>query len=319
MELTDSQLGYFVDNCLKLPKGKRSELLGQVDNLISVFTAASKKDPVINIRKFLKTGSLWKGTVLRPRANFGVDADIAVFLNTDLANEFDLASLHHRLRLLLCAAYPQKKPEDFTVQPRTLGVVFRVSGMEVDLVPIIPIEGPGDYGWQPSSQGDPPVKTSVTKQLEFIRDRKDGYLLFTALVRLLKYWRNYQELDETLRSFMIELIVSQLQDAEGSPPSLEDGLLRFFLYVAQSELRDPIVFPENGKVTALPKDPVVILDPVNSDNNIARRLTDHDRMEIVDKATGAWERLTAARNNNFKGETLEYWKEVFGRSFIIEE
>src|SRR6266478_5631477 len=149
MDLTDSQLSYFVDNCLKLPKGKRSEFLTQVDNLISVFSGAVKKDPVINVRKFLKTGSLRKGTVLRPRGDFGVDADIAVFLNTYGASKFDLTSLHHRIRLLLCAAYPQKKPEDFTVQPRTLGVVFRVSGMEVDLVPIIPIEGPGDYGWQP--------------------------------------------------------------------------------------------------------------------------------------------------------------------------
>ena len=319
MELTDSQLGCFVDNSLKLPKGKRTEYLEQVDNLITVFSAAAKKDPVINIRKFLKTGSLWKGTVLRPRGDFGVDADIAVFLNTDGASKFDLASLHQRLRLLLCAAYPQKKPEDFTVQPRTLGIVFRVSGMEVDLVPIIPIEGPGDYGWQPSSTGDAPIKTSVGKQLEFIRTRKDGYHQFTALVRLVKHWRNHHELDETLRSFMIELIVSHLQDDEGSPPSLEKGLLRFFLYVAQSELRDPVIFPENGKVTSLPKDPVVILDPVNTENNVARRLTDLERQEIVNKATAAWETLTAARNNNFKGETLEYWKETFGRSFVIEE
>ena len=208
MDLTDSQLGYFVDNSLKLPKGKRTEYLDQVDNLIAVFGAAAKKDPVINIRKFLKTGSLWKGTVLRPRADFGVDADIAVFLNTNGGSKFDLESLHHRIRLLLCAAYPQKKPEDFSVQPRTLGVVFRVSGMEVDLVPIIPIDGPGDYGWQPSSRGDAPVKTSVSKQLEFIRNRKNQYLLFTALVRLLKHWRNHHELDETLSSFMIQLIVS---------------------------------------------------------------------------------------------------------------
>ena len=33
-----------------------------------------------------------------------------------------------------------------------------------------------------------------------------------------------------------------------------------------------------------------------------------ERQEIVSKATEAWETLTAARNNNFKGETLEYWK-----------
>src|SRR5439155_3999717 len=240
MELTDSQLAYFVDNCLKLPKGKRSEFLNQVDNLISVFSAAARKDPAINIKKFLKTGSLWKGTVLRPRGDFGVDADIAVFLNTNGPKNFDLPSLHHRLRLLLCAAYLQKKPEDFTVQPRTLGIVFRVSGMEVDLVPIIPIEGPGDYGWQPSSIGDAPLKTSVSRQLEFIRDRKDAYLRFTALVRLLKHWRNHNELDERLRSFMIELIVSHLQDEGGIPASLEEGLLRFFLYLAQSELKEPV-------------------------------------------------------------------------------
>jgi hypothetical protein len=319
MELTDTQLGYFVDNCLKLPKGKRAEFLGQVDNLIEVFSRKAAADPVVNIKKFLKTGSLRKGTVLRPRADFGVDADIAVFLNTDGVSKFDLVSLHARIRRLLSAAYPQKTDGDFTVQPRTLGIVFRVSGMEVDLVPILPIDEPGDYGWQPSSQGEDPVKTSVTKQLEFIRARKAAYVRFTALVRLLKYWRNHQELDESLRSFTIELIVSHLQDAEGAPASLEEGLLRFLLYIAQTRLTAPIVFAECGKVSSLPKDRVVILDPVNAANNVARRLTDADCEEIVTKATYAWEMITNARNNNYKGETLELWKDVLGRSFVIEE
>jgi hypothetical protein len=319
MELTDTQLVYFVDECLKLRSGKRKELLDQVDNLIEVFKRKAQEDPVINIRKFLKTGSLRKGTVLRPRGDFGVDADIAVFLNTEDVSNFDLDSLHHRIRLLLCKAYPQKKPADFTIQPRTLGIVFRDSGLEVDLVPVIPIEGPGDYGWQPSSTGEPPVKTSVTGQLEFIRIRKDQYLRFTALVRLLKHWRNQKELDETLRSFTIELIVCHLQDTQGAPASLEEGLLRFFLYIAQSGLHDQIIFAENRKVSALPKDRVVILDPVNPENNVARRLTASDCDEIVAKATEAWELITAASNNSYKGETLEYWKEIFGRSFVIEE
>ena len=319
MELTDTQLGYFVDNCLKLPKGKRTELLGQVDNLIDVFSRKAAADPVVNIKKFLKTGSLRKGTVLRPRDGFGVDADIAVFLNTDGVSKFDLASLHGRIRRLLSAAYPQKTDADFTIQPRTLGIVFRVSGMEVDLVPILPIDGPGDYGWQPSSQGEDPIKTSVTRQLEFIRTRKDAYARFTSLVRLLKHWRNHQELDESLRSFMIELVVSHLQDTAGAPMSLEEGILRFFLYIAQTRLTSPVVFPECGNVSSLPKDRVVILDPVNAANNVARRLTDADCEEIVTKATNAWETITAARNNNYKGETLELWKDVFGRSFVIEE
>jgi hypothetical protein len=317
MELTDSQLNYFVHNRLKLPQGKRAEYLAQVDRLIERFTAAAAGDQSIDIKKFLKTGSLRKGTVLRPRGDFGVDADVAVFLNTNGA--FDLTNLHRRIRDLLAACYPTKPATDFTVQPRTLGITFRDSGLEMDLVPLIPIDGPGDYGWQPSSQGDPPVKTSVTKQLEFIRTRKDGYANFTALVRLLKYWRDFNDLDESFRSFTIELIVSHLQDVKGAPSSLEEGLLRFFLYVVHSQLKTPISFSECGTPTSFPKDRVVILDPCNAENNVTRRITDQDCKAIVEKARVAWETISYARNYNGKVQTLELWKEIFGRSLVIED
>jgi hypothetical protein len=319
MELTDSQLNYFVHNRLKLPQGKRAEYLAQVDRLIDRFTAAAAGDQVINIKKFLKTGSLRKGTVLRPRGDFGVDADVAVFLNTNAASQFDLSNLHQRIRGLLARSYPTKAPTDFTVQPRTLGITFRDSGLEMDLVPLIPLDGPGDYGWQPSSEGDAPIKTSVPKQLDFIRTRKDGYANFTALVRLLKFWRNFQELDDSFRSFTIELLVSHLQDVQGIPSSLESGLLRFFLYVAQSQLKTPISFKECGTPISFPKDRVVILDPCNAENNVTRRITDQDCKVIVEKARVAWETLSYARNHNGKVQTLGLWKEVFGRSFVIED
>ncbi len=319
MELTDTQINYFVNNRLKLEKGKRSEFLAQVDRLIDKFTDACAGDQVIDIKKFLKTGSLRKGTVLRPKGEFGVDADVAVFLNTNGSSTYDLLTLHDRIRKLLKKVYPTKKLEDFTVQPRTLGIQFHDSGLAMDLVPLIPIDGPGDYGWQPSSQGDDPVKTSVTKQLEFIRARKDDYRQFTALVRLLKSWRNFHDFDDSLRSFTIELIVCHLQDAEGVPNSLEGGLLRFFLYLADSELKKRIVFKECGVVKSFPQDRVVILDPCNAENNVARKITDQDCKVIVAKAKEAWETLSYARNYDGKVQTLELWKEVFGRSFVIEE
>ncbi len=319
MELTDSQLLYFVNNRLKLPKGKRADYLAQVDHLIERFAAAANGDKVIDIKKFLKTGSLRKGTVLRPTGDIGVDADVAVFLNTNGASGYDLANLHTRIRKLLVKIYPTKKPEDFTVQPRTLGIEFLVSGLEMDLVPLLVIDGPGDYGWQPSSQGDAPVKTSVTKQLEFIRARKDAYANFTALVRLLKSWRNFHDLGDSLRSFTIELIVCHLQDTEGTPSSLENALLRFFLYVTRSELKEHIAFAECGTVKSFPKDRVVILDPCNADNNVGRKITDAGCDVITTKTRGAWETLSYASNHGGKVQTLELWKEVFGRSFVIEE
>ena len=102
-------------------------------------------------------------------------------------------------------------------------------------------------------------------------------------MRLLKNWRNTVELDR-FRSFTIELIVAHIFDRDGAAPSLETGLQRFFLYVAQSKLQQPISFPELGEVTIFPNGPVVILDPVNKANNVAARLTDIERQEIVTSA-----------------------------------
>jgi hypothetical protein len=319
MELTDTQLKYFVDSRLKLPAGKRKDFLAQVDYLIEGFATAAKGDDVINIKKFLKTGSLRKGTVLRPRGDIGVDADVAVYLHGKGISSYDLDNLHDRIRRLLTKIYPGKRPEDFTVQPRTLGIQFRTSGLEMDLVPLLAIDGADDYGWQPSSRGEAPVKTSVPKQLEFIRTRKNSYGNFTALVRLLKHWRDFHELDDSFRSFTIELIVSRLQDVHGAPRSLEDALLRFFLYVAESELRAPISFKECGTPNVFPEDRVVILDPCNVENNVGRRITDQDCTNIVAQCREAWETLSYARNYDGKTQTLELWKEAFGRSFVIEE
>src|SRR5262249_12557523 len=156
----------------------------------------------------------------------------------------DLELLHSIIRGLLIAVYPQKGPDDFKVQPRTLGIHFHESGLDVDLVPIVPIPDEPGYGWQPSSQGGSPVKTSVTGQLAFIKARSDADPRYRTLVRLLKRWRNHQELD-ALRSFGIELLLAYLQDRDGPAPSLEEGLVRYFLFVGQSELREPVSFPEN--------------------------------------------------------------------------
>jgi hypothetical protein len=318
MKLNDSQIDVFVSKVLHLGQGKRKEFLAQVDYLIERLEKKIDEDSSFKVKGFRKTGSLMKGTVLKPRGENGVDADIAVFLDVSEADKDDVDHLHSIIRKLLTAVYPTKDDEDFQVQPRTLGIHFHESGLDVDLVPVIPIPDEDGYGWQPSSQSGDPVKTSVKGQLAFIKSRKDADPRYRTLIRLLKKWRNEQELD-ALRSFSIELIVAHLFDQNGAAPSLEDGLQRFFLYVAQSELRQPISFPELGKVSSFPADPVVILDPVNRENNVTVRLSHPERMEIVDAARLAWETLETASWKSTKGETLDLWKEVMGRSFTIDK
>jgi hypothetical protein len=303
---------------LHLGPGKRNQFIAQVDYLIGRLKTKITDDSSFKVKAFKKTGSLVKGTVLKPRGENGVDADIAVFLDVSAAEKDDIEKLHSIILDLLVAVYPTKKREDFQVQPRTLGIHFHDSGLDVDLVPVIPIPEEAGYGWQPSSQNGHPVKTSVQGQLDFIKNRRNADDRYRTLVRLLKKWRNEQELDK-LRSFSIELIVAHLCDRDGAATSLESGLQRFFLYVAQTELKEPISFPELGRITSFPSDAVVILDPVNKANNVTARLTDGERKEIVTAAASAWETIEAASWKGTKGETVDLWKEIMGRSFTVDK
>jgi hypothetical protein len=316
MQLTDTQLAFYDSNVLKIQREKRTEFIRQVDFLIGRLKKKIDADTSFSVKRFIKTGSLMKGTVLKPRGDWQADADIAVELDVTEADRSDIEKLHHIILKLLIAVYPQKSEDDFEVQPRTLGLEFIESGLCVDLVPIVPILAEPGYAWQPSSKGEPPVKTNIDGQLKFVKARHDSDPRYRPIVRLLKGWKREHELP--IGSFAIELITAYLLDKQGAPASLEEGLLRFFLFVAQGGLKERLSFPENGRVAAWPNDPVVILDPVNATNNITRRITDAERQEVVSKATEAWERLWTASQNNYKTETVELWKQVFGRNFRIE-
>src|SRR5438552_3137543 len=235
MKLTDTQINYFVSKVLRLQPGKRQEYLKQVDFLITRLDAKIREGGAFQVTGFKKTGSLVKGTVLRPQGENGVDADVAVYLNVSESDKADVAKLHQIILKLVRAIYPQKQSSDFEVQPRTLGIHFRDSELDVDLVPVIPIAGQPGYGWQPSSGQGEPVKTSVDGQLTFLKKRSDADPSYRAIVRLAKKWRNNKEIDP-LRSFTIELLLAHIQDTQGTAPSLEEGIQRFFLYIAQSQL-----------------------------------------------------------------------------------
>ncbi len=320
MILTDAQYQKYVSAHLKLPKGKRAEYLAQVDTLIERLWKVSEDVPDLKIRKFLKTGSMRKGDAVKPKYGFNPDADVGIFIELDL-NGDAIDRLHALLKQMLVKAYPMKSSDDFTIQPRTLGIEFVDSGLAVDLVPIIPIEGAGDYGWQPSSQGKALLKTSITGQLEFIRSYKDPYANWTALVRLLKRWRDTQELEE-LRSFTIELVVCFLQATQGAPSSIDEGLNRFWLFVAQNLGGKRVAFSssqggQGDSVTGTHA--AVVVDPVNASNNVAGRIGSVELKTIRSAAETAWDLHHESRAFRTKGETTENLKILFGKDFTFDE
>jgi hypothetical protein len=316
MELIDGKLRNWDNRRLRVSRDKRKRLLDQVANLISSLEKHIPASSPFKVVRFRRAGSLRKATAVHPRGDTGIDADIAVYLDTSDATNYDLASMHSTLREIVKGVYPTKGDSDFWIQPHTLGMQFHATGLAVDLVPLIAIEDEMDEAWMVSSTGGQGAMTNVPGHLKFVGDLAKEDPRYRPLVRMAKTWRNEAELKHELSSFAIELILAHLQDTQGPAPSLEAGLQRFFLYIAQNELKEPILSGHSQPKAAPPT--VMILDPCNAENNVASRMTESERSEIVTTATKAWETLLMAHTAGGKGETNELWRETFGSSFTTE-
>ena len=184
----------------------------------------------------------------------------------------------------------------------------------MDIVPVIEDPARAGYGWQFDIHDGTKIQTCAPCQIKFVRDRKEIDPDFRTLVRLAKKWRNRVEL-KPLKSFAIELIMAHVLDKNGKDGSIEKRFRDFLLYIAQSGLKEVITFPENDPVSPKFTDPVVILDPVCNTNNVASRISEGERMEIVEAAMDAWETANFASAE----DDIEIWKELFGPHFKIKE
>jgi tRNA nucleotidyltransferase (CCA-adding enzyme) len=312
MPLSNNELRNYDSNVLRLPADKRTEYHEQVDRLITELSKTVRSKTEINITKVVKAGSFAKYTILRKTSDDPVDVDVVFYISGKNAKNETIETLSETLHALLIEIYPNKSVEDFEIQRKAATVKFVGSGLSVDIVPVIEnTEKPG-YGVQYDRDGST-VETCAPCQIKFVRDRKDKDKDFRTLVRLAKRWRNHAEISP-LKSFAIELILAYILDKDGCGGSIEERFRRFLLYIAQSELKEKISFPENiGGIPSF-SDSVVIIDPVCNTNNVASRISESERKEIVAAALQAWEVVNLASVD----DDTEVWKEVFGPRFNTE-
>lgn len=314
MPLTNQQLKAYDANVLRLPQDKRTEYHGQVDRLVKNLTEHLKATSKIKVVRVVKAGSFAKFTILRKTSDDPIDADVVFYLSGENLDRETLQDLNDKILEALTNAYPTKQVEDFEIQRRAATVTFVGSGLSVDIVPVVADPAHPGYGWQFDLEDGSRLRTCAPCAIKFVRDRKEIDPDFRTLVRLAKRWRNHAELKH-LKSFVIELIMAHVLALYGRSGSLESRFRQFLLYVAQSGLKDRIAFPENvGDIPAF-ADPVVIIDPVCNTNNVASRLSEVERLEIVAAAQQAWE---AAHFASVEGDH-DLWKEIFGRRFKVEE
>lgn len=311
--LSDAELRYYDSEVLRLPADKRSEYHEQVDRLIATLSAAVKDNTKIKITRVVKAGSFAKYTILRKTVDDPVDVDVVFYICGRNMAQSSFETLSSEIYDLLIELYPNKAVDDFEIQKRAATVTFKGTGLAVDIVPVIEIRGKNGFGYQFDTEGGRTL-TCAPCQIAFVKVRKDDDKDFRTLVRLAKKWRNYQDLGR-LKSFHVELILAHLQDKHGPCESIEQRLRDFFLYIAQTELKTLIKFPENQGLIPTFKDPVVIIDPVNNANNTASRISDDERKEIVVKAREAWE----IANHASAEDDHEIWKELFGPRFKTKD
>lgn len=313
MPLSNAKLQFYDSNVLRLPADKRKEYHEQVDRLVAALGSRLKEQTDIKVTKVVKAGSFAKFTILKKTNEDPVDVDVVFYIAGKDADHETLQSLTQSIYDILVKLYPNKAVEDFQIQRKAATVTFVGSGLSVDIVPVIENAFKPGYGWQYDIKDGSRMETCAPCQVKFVQARKDIDPNFRTLVRLGKRWSRHAEIK--LKSFMVELIMAHLLDENGKGGSIEQRFRDFLLYIADSGLKKVIKFPENGWLVPSFSDPVVIIDPVNSSNNVASRITEAERVEIVQAAEAAWETAYYASESDEE----EVWKELFGARFKVEE
>lgn len=314
MSLSNTEIRYYDSTVLRLPADKRKEYHAQVDRLVSALTSSVHEQSDVKISKVVKAGSFAKYTILRKTSEDPVDVDVVFYISGRSVDQETLGSLTQLIYDALIKLYPSKSIEDFEIQRKAATVQFVGTGLAVDIVPVIEDPARPGYGWQFDIHDGTKMQTCAPCQIKFVSDRKAKDADFRTLVRLAKKWRNRIELTH-LKSFAIELIMAHVLAKNGTAGTIEKRFRDFLLYIAQSGLKEVISFPENGLVVAKFSSPVVILDPVSSSNNVASRITEDERKEIVAAAEAAWETANFASQE----DDIEIWKELFGPRFKVKE
>ena len=269
----------------------------ELDFLEGKLSEFIKDDDPFEFVKALRSGGFAKATSLCRYEAADFDADLAVYVVAADGAATPTGDLLDYLEKLARRAYKNRttrKPKFDRTPESSVRIVFDVTPrLNIDLVPVVSIDHASIPNWGVIPRRDGEKRhTSVTEHIEFVRTRnKDGSAVkFHDLLRLLKRWRNYA-FDESkhskVSSFFLELVFGKAYDEQehGLTGEALDDLLSLARWVSQHGLDKEISFTDSRVPAATQSHtgPVIALDPMNRDNNIAHDWTLKDRDDFLKK------------------------------------
>lgn len=316
MHVDHKEITKFALDKVNLPKSKADGYRAQARRLREKLEGYLREHPDFALRRMMVSGSLAKGTALRSLN----DIDIACYVSGADAPE-DVTELLNYIAEKLQKAFPNFSPDQVKPQTYSISVSFKGSGLDVDIVPILYSDDPQWYGNLVSQDDGSLLKTNIPLHLDFIKKRKKLHdQHFSQVIRLIKFWVRKEKREKDgfrFKSFMIEMILSHLNDNGQDFSDYPEALQSFFTYIATTNMRSLIVFNDyyDPSSIGLTSTPVKILDPVNSDNNVSSLYTNAQADMIVEAALVAGDAIDAALSAPTKQETVYYWQKVFGSTF----
>jgi tRNA nucleotidyltransferase (CCA-adding enzyme) len=315
--ITHADIAAFAAESVNLTREDAEDYREQVRRLREKLDKYAADHPKYGLIKTLLSGSLAKSTALKVLN----DIDVAFYVKAEKtpSSESDILNwLAERLR----EAYPQMKPDQITPNRHSVCIKYAVSGLSVDVVPVLYKGDPDDRGYLFAFDGGKPVLTSIPLHLAFIRKRKAQQKdHFAQVVRLFKWWVRQQKSNDDsfrLKSFMGEMIVAHLADSGVSMSDYTIALEKVFGYIVKSKLKARIYFTDYYAASKLPGPTgkaMEVFDPVNETNNVAAVYDESHRQKIVSAAQDALEAIAEARFATTRGRAIECWQDVLGPSF----
>ncbi len=314
-----NDIARFADEQVNLHQDRVKKYRDQVNALRDRLSAKIADDPDFDLVKMVHSGSVAKGTALSTIN----DMDVAVYVRKAAAPT-DEDQLLNWLADKLREANPQMNSDQFARGTHCVTVGFRGSGLDVDVVPVLYEGAPDDRGNLLNRETGEWLETSIPLQLEFIRSRKRMVPNhFSQVIRLLKWWAQLQKKTRSgfrFKSFMIELICTNLLDNKNEFGDYPIAMQLFFAYIIKSGLNERIAFKDYYQPSKIPGtdvSPIQIFDPVCPNNNVAGSYTEFERKIIIEASHDALDALGEAHYSDTKGRAVDLWKEVLGPSFRV--
>ncbi len=137
----------------------------------------------------------------------------------------------------------------------------------------------------------------------------------------MKWWNNLQGA-AAHPSIVCDLLTAAAFDAVEITDEWQTSIRGIFNFLRRHALRTPVVFDDHYAASgvAVPRDPVVILDPVNPANNVASAWTESTRADFLGRVQDAYDHMMDARSfelDDREEDAVDAWCQVFGETFRV--